>query len=81
MLLLLNVHVALPLNSCHAHVGSSNNYTHALTVVTRLYFSFTEPGYEALNCIEKKKRSLYWQIARKSNRVAISTMVTTNEHL
>ena len=45
MLLLLSV--TLPLNSCHAHVDSSNKYTHALTVVTRIYFSFTEPGYEA----------------------------------
>ena len=42
MLLLLSV--TLPLNSCHAHVDSSDNYTHALTVVTRLYFSVQSLG-------------------------------------
>ena len=43
--------VTLPLNSGPAHVDSGNNYTHVLTVVTRLYFSFTEPGYEASDVI------------------------------
>ena len=35
------------INCLPAHVDSANNYTHALTMVTRLYFSFTETGYEA----------------------------------
>ena len=43
--------VTLPLNSCPAHVDSDNNYTHVLAAVTRLYFSFTEPGYEAIAVI------------------------------
>ena len=28
----------------HVHPFVNSNYSHALTVVTRLYFSFTEPG-------------------------------------